>query len=137
MPVFSQQSKDVLAQLDDRLQKVLLTAIEIVDFKLYEGFRDKARQNEMYRTGASKLKWPQSKHNRRPSAAVDLAPYPLESIQNLSDDDRARFYYVAGVIVTIGRACGIQIRWGGDWDGDDIFSDNDFDDLMHFELRET
>jgi peptidoglycan L-alanyl-D-glutamate endopeptidase CwlK len=26
------------------------------------------------------------------------------------------------------------IRWGGDWDSDDIFDDQNFDDLPHFEL---
>jgi peptidoglycan L-alanyl-D-glutamate endopeptidase CwlK len=27
-----------------------------------------------------------------------------------------------------------RLRWGGDWDMDTKVSDNDFDDLVHFEL---
>lgn len=29
---------------------------------------------------------------------------------------------------------GVKIRWGGDWDGDWIHTDQSFHDLPHFEL---
>jgi hypothetical protein len=31
---------------------------------------------------------------------------------------------------------GIKIRWGGDWDMDTETKDNNFDDLVHFEIKE-
>ena len=30
---------------------------------------------------------------------------------------------------------GIDLIWGGDWDGDTDLNDNNFDDLVHFELK--
>jgi hypothetical protein len=30
---------------------------------------------------------------------------------------------------------GIGLRWGGDWDSDKDFSDQNFDDLVHWELK--
>jgi len=27
-----------------------------------------------------------------------------------------------------------KLRWGGDWDSDKVFDDQNFDDLPHFEL---
>jgi peptidoglycan LD-endopeptidase CwlK len=32
---------------------------------------------------------------------------------------------------------GIEIRWGGDWDGDGDLSDHKFNDLPHFELIDS
>jgi len=31
---------------------------------------------------------------------------------------------------------GVDLRWGGDWDGDTEVRDNGFDDLVHFEIVE-
>ena len=45
------------------------------DITILEGHRGEARQDEMYRTGKSQLRWPRSKHNSTPSMAVDAAPY--------------------------------------------------------------
>ena len=45
------------------------------DITILEGHRGEARQDEMYRTGKSQLRWPRSKHNTTPSMAVDAAPY--------------------------------------------------------------
>jgi peptidoglycan L-alanyl-D-glutamate endopeptidase CwlK len=30
---------------------------------------------------------------------------------------------------------GVNVRWGGDWDGDRDIDDQTFDDLPHFEFR--
>ena len=35
----------------------------------------------------------------------------------------------------IASQMGIDIIWGGDWDGDTDLKDNAFDDLVHFELK--
>ncbi len=93
-----------------------------------EGHRREERQNVMFRTGKSKLKWPNSKHNQSPSLAVDIAPYPIDW------NDFREFDYLAGLVIGIGHQMGVEIRWGGDWNRNGALSDNRFNDLPHFEL---
>ncbi len=128
MPNFSNRSKRRLAQCDDRLQEILNKAIELVDFSILEGHRDEEKQNRMVAEGKSQLSWPNSRHNKNPSLAVDIAPYPIDW------DDIRRFDRLSGVISGIAWTKGIEIRWGGDWDRDWDLQDNRFNDLPHFEL---
>ncbi len=128
MPHFSKKSKAKMATCDPRLQEIFNEAIKIVDFMILEGHREEDRQNELYEAGKSKVKYPYGKHNKRPSKAGDAAPWPIDW------EDRERFYFLAGVIIAIGAMKGIKIRYGGDWDGDRDFKDNQFDDLVHFEI---
>ena len=94
--------------------------------------KDKAniKQDEAYNKGNSKVKFPNGKHNKSPSVAVDVAPYPINW------RDRDRFHYFAGYVLGIASQMGIKIRWGGDWDMDTQTKDNNFDDLVHFEIKE-
>jgi len=103
-------------------------AIEVMDIKILDGNRDQERQDEAFESGHSKKKFPGSKHNKKPSPALDAAPYPIDW------EDRERFTFMAGVIIGIGHTMGITIRWGGDWDRDRDMKDNNFDDLVHFEI---
>ena len=140
MPVFSRASRSKLYTLDNRLARVLEEAINIVDFKIVCGHREEQEQNRLYALGRSKLKWPRSKHNSWPSMAVDVVPYPLNHFPNTRENrstytkDIARFYYLAGTILTVAHFQKISLRWGGDWDRDKDFTDQTFDDLLHFEL---
>ena len=130
MPTLSDRSLENLSLVDIRLRGVIEQAIEVVDFSVLEGHRGPDRQDEMFRTGQSKLQWPDSKHNSLPSLAVDLAPYPIDW------EDTERFVFLAGVVFTIAIQNGIDLRWGGDWDGDGFMSDETFRDYVHFELLE-
>jgi peptidoglycan L-alanyl-D-glutamate endopeptidase CwlK len=128
---FGQKSQEKLKQLNYRLQQILLEAIQIIDFSITEGHRDEETQNDLYDQGLSKLQFPDSKHNSYPSMAVDIAPYPIDF------DDHYRFIYLAGVIKAVAHRHGVKIRWGGNWDGDDIIiRDQSFNDLVHFEILE-
>ena len=80
--------------------------------------------------GNSKVKFPNGKHNKSPSVAVDVAPYPIDW------KDRDRFHYFGGYVLGIAAMMGLRIRWGGDWDMDTQTKDNKFDDLVHFEIKE-
>ena len=93
------------------------------------GHRGEKDQNEAYTRGNSQVKYPKGRHNANPSRAVDVAPYPIDWT------DRDRFHYFAGYVMGIASQMGIDIIWGGDWDGDTDLKDNAFDDLVHFELR--
>lgn len=129
MPSFSKRSLSALATLHPDLQRLLQEAIKHVDFVVLEGHRDKVAQNAAVAAGKSKTPWPKSKHNSKPSLAVDIAPYPV------SWSDRERFYHLAGFIKATAIMLGINLRWGGDWDSDGDFRDQTFDDLPHYEIK--
>jgi len=131
MPEFGKKSLERIKGLHPDLQAILNQAINITDFTVLEGYRPKEVQDEYYRNGLSKLKWPESKHNKNPALAVDIAPYPVDW------RDKARFHFLAGVIKAIAHKHGRKIRWGGDWDSDGDCKDQTFDDLPHFELMEV
>lgn len=130
MPVFSNASKEQLATLDPRLAIVLLEAIKVIDFKIIEGHRGKTAQDKAFQEGKSKVRWPNGKHNRRPSLAVDIAPWPIDW------KDTERFVLFCGVIIGIGAMMGVKLRWGGDWDSDWQVKDERFRDYGHLELAD-
>lgn len=129
MPRFSESSIKRLQTCHPDLQKVFNEVIKYVDCTILCGHRDQADQDEAYRTGKSKLQWPRSKHNNAPSLAVDVVPYPVDW------NDHKRFYYFAGFVLGIARTLGVELRYGGDWDGDFDLKDQNFFDLPHFELK--
>jgi len=131
MPSFGKKSQEKLNTCDPRLVELFETVIEDFDCSVLEGYREKEAQNRAFDEGKSKLKFPEGNHNRYPSLAVDVAPYPIDW------KDRDRFHYFAGFVKGIASQLGLDIRWGGDWDSDTQTKDNNFDDLPHFEVREN
>jgi peptidoglycan L-alanyl-D-glutamate endopeptidase CwlK len=129
MPRFSKKSRGKLETCDEDLQEIFDIVVKHFDCTILEGFRGKSKQNEAYKKGNSKLKFPKGKHNKVPSIAVDAIPYPIDW------EDRERMSYFAGFVLGIARMKGIVLRWGGDWDMDFKTKDNKFDDLVHFEIR--
>lgn len=127
---FSKTSLDNLKECDERLQKIFEKIIEVYDVKILCGHRGELEQEELYAAGKTKVHYPHSKHNTFPSKAVDVAPYPIDW------QARERFYYLAGLVKGLAALYDIPIRWGGDWDSDNVFTDNIFDDLPHFEIDE-
>ena len=122
MPKFSEASQSKLATCDRRLHHVLYAAIGFTDFSVQCGHRGKIAQNEAFDSvpQRSKVEWPNSRHNQKPSLAVDIAPYPIDW------EDKERFCYLAGVIMTIARLFEVPLKWGGDWGWD----------FGHFEIAE-
>ena len=128
MPAFGKVSLERLSTCDPRLQEVLGEAIKYRDFSVLCGHRDEAAQNEAVAKGNSKAPWPTSKHNRLPSLAVDVAPYPIDWT------DAGSFALLAGYILRIGDERGVKLRYGGDWNGNGKTKDERFLDLPHIEL---
>ncbi len=108
-----------------------LMLLNVADISLLYGYRDREAQNTMFENGHSKLRFPDSKHNRKPSLAVDLQPYPrpLHATKLWG-----ALGYLAGRGEILAEELGITLRWGGDWDRDGDLTDQDFDDLFHWEL---
>lgn len=143
MPSFGARSKSNLVTCEEPLQRIFFEVVQHFDCTVLGGRRSKHDQDEKYRQGLSKVKWPNSKHNcpdpddpdkeagpEVKSRAVDVAPYPIDW------EDRDRFHYFAGYVMGVAASMGIKLRWGGDWDRDTQTKDNRFDDLPHFELVE-
>lgn len=98
------------------------------------GYRGEEDQNKAYAEGKSKLKYPESKHNQRPSRAVDI--YPKNSNGEIDWDNIRLFYAFGGYIMGLCAAMDIDVTWGADWDCDWDFKDQRLADLGHFELAE-
>ena len=130
MPRFGSRSINRIKTCDQRLQELFYEVVKHFDCTIIEGSRGKERQNKAYADGKSKVKYPNGKHNQFPSVAVDVAPYPIDW------SDRDRFHYFGGFVLGVAEQKGLNIRWGGDWDMDTQTKDNNFDDLVHFEIKE-
>jgi peptidoglycan L-alanyl-D-glutamate endopeptidase CwlK len=104
--------------------------IKVYDIAVICGFRDQEAQDRAVAEGRSEKPWPTSKHNRNPSRAIDLAPWPIDW------DDLPRFWFMGGVVLGIAHGMGIKIRWGRDWDMDMDFRDQRLNDFPHFEVVE-
>ena len=134
MPSFSKRSEARLMTCHQDLQIVFNEVIKRFDCSILCGHRGFISQNQAYQEGKSQLKYPASKHNKMPSLAVDVVPYPVDW------HDHDRFYLFAGYVLGIGDLFyhqGIithRLRWGGDWDQDTNVKDQHFNDFPHFEL---
>jgi len=130
---FGKNSEKKLEKVHFLLQKVLKRAIisTRVDFSIVSGYRDKEMQDSLFRSGHSKLRWPNSKHNSDPSLAVDIAVYRNGK---LDWQDLNSYYYLAGLIQAIADSMNITLRFGLDWDRDGDFNDQTFLDAGHIEL---
>ena len=109
MPKFGNRSRRNLATADEDLRILFENVVDKVDCSVLEGFRNKKRQNAMVKNGFSELKWPLGNHNKKPSLAVDVVPYPID----WKNIERFRMFsaYVYGVAETLG----IQLRYGSTW----------------------
>lgn len=130
MPKFSKTSMNRLETCHEDIQKVFLHVISHYNCTIVQGHRDKKTQNKYYTEGKSKLQWPNSKHNTKPSRAVDVAPY----IDGKISWNKEQCYAFGGFVLGVAAMMGIKLRWGADWDGDKNINDQSFNDLVHFEL---
>lgn len=117
---FSERSLKKLSECHPDLQLIAHELIKEMDVAILCGFRGEKEQNAAFVNGTSKLQWPRSKHNRKPSEAMDVAPYPLDW------KDIKRFVDMCERIERIAQNLNIQIRLGRDFK---------FRDYPHVELR--
>ena len=128
--VFSTRSTKQLETCHKDLQTLFHTVLKTIDCTILNGFRNKNSQLLAYQEGRSKVVWPDSNHNKSPSLAVDVVPYPIDWM------DTRRFCLFAGFVLATAESLGVSIRWGGDWNKDWNVKDNIFNDLLHYEVCE-
>lgn len=127
---FGSSSQARLETCHPKIQEILNEAIKHIDFSVTCGHRNEADQTKAFVENKSKVQWPNSKHNSKPSRAVDIVPYPVDW------DNIKRFAHLGGLIRGIAAMKGIKIRCGFDWDMDGDITDHDFMDWPHIELAD-
>jgi len=143
MPKFSQHSTERLATCDKRLQEVLEYVISHYDCSVLCGQRGQEDQEEAFAKGNTKVHFPNSRHNKTPSQAVDVMPYPIiwPSLVGLTSEEKekARAYATvcrfAGFVQGVAAHMGYKLTWGGDWNRNGIIEPGDDWDLPHFQVE--
>ena len=116
----NKKSIDRLSGVHTDLVAVVKLAIELsdIDFQVIEGVRSKARQEQLFKAGAS-----QTLNSRHLTGhAVDLAALVNDSIRW----DWPLYFKIADAMKKAAAQLKIKIVWGGDW--------RTFKDGPHFEL---
>lgn len=116
----NKKSIDRLSGVHADLVAVVKLAIELsdIDFQVIEGVRSKARQEQLFKAGAS-----QTLNSRHLTGhAVDLAALVNDSIRW----DWPLYFKIADAMKKAAAQLKIKIVWGGDW--------RTFKDGPHFEL---
>lgn len=133
---WSMRSQERLDSCDERLGRLMDDVLKHwpYDVTIIEGHRSNEKQQVMFNVGRSQLKPGESKHNLIPSEAVDVAPLMDGKIDW---KNRELWLQFAGFIRGIAITHDLQIRWGGDWDGDFNSAEHRFFDAPHFEIVST
>jgi hypothetical protein len=119
---FSRSSLAKLETCHPDLIRLMEAAIKSspMDFSIICGYRGEEEQKRAHDDGKSFLKFPESKHNKKPSMAVDIAPYPIDW------DNIKRFIKLSEHIKQTAKDLNISIWYGGDW--------KSLKDSPHYEL---
>lgn len=144
---FGNRSRQRLDTCHKDMVLIMEEVIKIYDFSVLEGLRTAEKQLEYFETGRSKLDGVKKKSKHQDdgsglSRAIDIMPYKKGSNAfSGNKKDIARFYFLAGIvkattaILLAEGKISHTIRFGGDWNSNDLFDDQNFDDLPHFELK--
>ena len=119
MPL-SKTSRQKLNTCHSDLIKLIEAVAETEKCAVICGFRGRYEQEKAYMAGKSKAKWGQSKHNFKPSHAVDVVPLPLDW------NDIPAFEKLGEKIMAKAKELGIKVKWGKYFKG--------LVDYPHFEL---
>ncbi len=128
MASFSKTSEKRLQTCHPDIAAVCRELIKQYDFAVLCGHRTKAEQNKAFENGNSRLIYPQSAHNKTPSHAVDIAPYPIDWGNLMRFREMwHRFDALASLMRERGEIES-EFEWGGEW--------NSFKDYPHIEIKE-
>lgn len=119
MPL-SKTSRQKLQTCHSDLIKLIEAVAETEKCAVICGFRGRHEQEKAYMAGKSKAKFGQSKHNFKPSHAVDVVPVPLNW------EDIPAFEKLGEKIMAKAKELGIKVKWGKHFKG--------LVDYPHFEL---
>ena len=137
MPKYGKTSTNRLNTCNAHIQEVYNEAITrlpytdpssgiiIHDIGIIEGHRGQYMQDFLESIGQSQLGWPDGKHNRIPSDAIDAGVYHPELKGKYDWGNKDEFEALARFIISIAAEKGYHFRSGVDWDEDGIRVDKD------------
>lgn len=128
MYYFSKTSESHLVTCHAALRLIARTVIQSYNCRVIWGHRGEDDQNKAHFAGNSTKMFPDSKHNKMPSLAMDIVPYPVDWT------DLRKFYILGGRILQIADMLDIKLIWGRDWDQDNDLDDQTLMDYAHYEL---
>ena len=131
MPKFGNKSKKNLETCHPDLQRLFNEVIKHYECTVTCGYRGEEDQNKAFDEGRSKVKYPDGRHNKSPSLAIDVYPYPV-NFENFE-----RMDHFAGFVMGLAKFMDIDLMWGRDWDTQWFKGDKNsttFKDYPHFEL---
>jgi len=134
MYYFSERSEQKLLTCHPKIQLVMREAIKIIDISIITGERGAIEQDYAYEHGYSKVPFPESMHNKKPSEAIDVMLWNKKK-PHIRWNDYMQMAFVAGVIISIAQQKEIKLIWGGNWDNN-LSTTEKFYDGAHFELAE-
>ena len=124
----STTSKMRLEGVNPRLVAVINLAltISLIDFGIPAdgGLRTAERQNELFKSGASKLDGYNKKSRHQSGNAFDVFAY----VDGKASWDELHLTHIATAILSAASQLGVPLKWGGHW--------RNFKDMPHFELVE-
>ena len=128
MAGFSKTSEQRLSTCHPDLQAVCRELIKQYDFAVLCGHRGKEEQNAAFNAGHSRLIYPQSKHNKMPSHAVDMAPYPVDWGNLMRFREMWQRFDALAKLMRQRGEIESEFEWGGEWDS--------LKDYVHIEIKE-
>lgn len=121
MPYFNSRSKENLSQAHEDLQRLFNEVVKTRDCSVISSYREKEEQDELYYLKLSKLLYPDSKHNKIPSLAVDVIPFPVIAWKDIEG-----FKQFVSIVKKTAKRLNIDIINGGEWE---------LKDYPHYELK--
>lgn len=161
--VWGASSQGKIARLHPKLQQVLKRAIQLteIDMTILEGLRTdeqcfinfgQGRTAAQCEAGGCPAKYAQpskpkvtwlkkalaSNHRKKADGfghAVDIYPYPVSLVLGHKTGWEPLFDKIAKAMFAASKELNIPIRWGADWDLDNMPRERGETDNPHFELR--
>ena len=108
MPKFGKRSLEQLNTVHPKLVKLAYAVIKEYDHSVITGHRGETAQNAAFVGGNSTVSWPNSRHNKLPSTALDAIPYPKKW-----DASDREFVELAAHYMRAAKKLDIGLEWGG------------------------
>ena len=118
-------SREKLATCHPNIIRLAIAVNQRYPIQCICGFRNEYEQSKAFHTGMSKLEFPNSKHNKKPSLAADFVPEPDENSKTLDWNNIEEFERMCLVFEQVADELDIKIRLGRDFS---------FKDWPHIEL---
>jgi peptidoglycan L-alanyl-D-glutamate endopeptidase CwlK len=122
----TENSQNKLKECHADLQRLIDEVNRLYPIQVICGHRGKEDQDQAFKEKKSKLQFPNSKHNQKPSLAVDIVPDPDRNPKTIDWNDKTEWEIMCHTVEQVADHLNIKIRLGRDFK---------FKDYPHVELK--